>query len=144
MRTLPRLMFDLSAAFAVCALATPAATFAQAGAPADEPAAATGDAGDAGDAAARRQMLNAEQAAAARAQVEANRASEDHHDTAVALNEMQSEREGARYADALARHDEAEQAYRQDRTQWERRNPYCWNGDAARCPADPTLPGSGD
>jgi len=124
--------FAAACAVTLGALVAPAASFAQGPAPA----------ASSQDAEARRQTLNAEQAAAARAQVEANSASAARHDTAVALNDMQSQRDGDRYADALVRHDTAQQDYRQNRAEWERRNPYCWNGDAARCPADPLAPGS--
>ncbi|WP_159981849.1 MULTISPECIES: hypothetical protein [unclassified Novosphingobium] len=129
MRPIPR----LATAFAALVLIAPAATFAQ------EQHTAT-DIPESANPEARRQTLNAEQAAAARAQVKANAASEAHHDTAVALNHMQTQRNDALYADALARHDAAEQDYSQNRKQWERTNPYCWKGDAVKCPADPEAP----
>lgn len=130
MRPIPR----LATAFAALILVAPATVFAQAGQP-------VANAAEQGNPEARRQMLNAEQAAAARAQVESNAASQAHHDTAVAINDMAAQRDGARYADTLARHDAAEQDYSQTRKQWERSNPYCWKGDAAKCPADPVAPG---
>lgn len=96
-----------------------------------------------GDPEARRQMLNARQAQAARQQVEANRASQAHHEAAVALNGMAQERNDALYSDALTANAQARQQYRETRKQWERTNPYCWNGDATKCPADPVPPPSG-
>lgn len=127
--------FHSLAAIAALSMAMPALAAPQKAAPQQDKAAASVP--EAGDPEARRRMLNAEQAAAAQQQVQANEASQDQHDTAVALNAMQSDRDAARYAATLDRHDAAEQVYHADRKQWEVKNPACWNGDAAKCPADP-------
>ena len=134
MRTIP----NLAAVLAAIAIASPAVSSAEA--PQQPEAAARSSVPEPGDPEARRQMLNAQQAQAARAQVEANSASEARHDAAAALNEMAIQRSDALYSDALTRNSEARQDYRAERKEWERTNPYCWDGDAAKCPADPVAP----
>ncbi|WP_285017127.1 hypothetical protein [Novosphingobium sp. fls2-241-R2A-195] len=133
MRHIPKL-----AAAAAIALTVP--HFASAQDTTERPAAS---APEAGDPEAKRRMLNAEQAAAAQEQLARNEASRSQHDAAVALNDMKTARDAAAYDATLDRHDAAEQDYRTDRKQWEVRNPACWNGNAAKCPADPQAPGSG-
>jgi hypothetical protein len=53
---------------------------------------------------------------------------------------MAIQRSDALYSDALTRNSEARLDYRAERKEWERTNPYCWDGDAAKCPADPVAP----
>lgn len=130
----------LIAPAALFAIALPAV--AQEPAPQREYPAPASSVPEPGDPVARRERLNSEEAAAAQAQVAGNEASAAQHQVAVSLNAMQESHDDAAYAAALAHHDLAEREYRAQRREWERTNPACWKGDAIRCPADPTAPGS--
>jgi hypothetical protein len=85
----------------------------------------------------RREMLNTSQAQKAERQTRANDASQAEHDVAVGINAMEREHNAVAYDEALRQHDAQEQAYRAERKEWERKNPACWDGDAAKCPPAP-------
>jgi hypothetical protein len=125
MRTKPLGPLSLALTAGLMALATPAI------------AQDTSSVPEANNPEARREMLNASQAQKAERQVEANENSQAEHDIAVGMNAMENEHNAIAYDDALNRHDAQEQAYRAARKDWERKNPACWDGDAAKCPADP-------
>ncbi len=56
------------------------------------------------------------------------------------MNRMEAEHNALAYDETLRAHDAQEQAYRAERKEWEHKNPYCWKGNAAKCPADPAGP----
>lgn len=136
MRAMRKLAPKIAAAAAVAFMLPSAVIAGDTGKPA-------ASAPEPGNPEARRQMLNAREAAAAQEQLARNEASRSQYDAALALNDMKTARDAAAYDATLDRHDAAEQDYRADRKQWEVRNPACWNGNAVKCPADPQAPGSG-
>lgn len=131
MRTPAMLVISLAA----LAAATPTVSFAQS----DEVAAPSAPEPD--DPVARREMLNARQAAKAQSQLAADARNQAEYDTTVAADKAEVHQEKTAYHQSLREYQQAQRDYRAARAAWEQANPYCRKGDPVRCPPDPDAAG---
>lgn len=89
---------------------------------------------EAGDPGARRKMLNEEQAARARGDMEIYLERRGKREAAIATAQARKARDDAAYAEALRQQQDAVAAYEAARTHWERANPACRRNDPVGCP----------